>query len=103
MLRKPRSLIDRIGDLLILDKVMRGIGYTSTTHTWKKEDIVPDTQAIGEELGEGHAAISGLLIHDRIVAGLKAGSEMRPNISVSSLGMCRSFGSSTDHLGAHSK
>ena len=69
-----KEVCDRHGALLIFDEVMCGMGRTGTLHAWEQEDVVPDIQAVGKGLGAGYGTISALLIHDRVIAGLKAGS-----------------------------
>ncbi|KAJ2996149.1 hypothetical protein NUW58_g1063 [Xylaria curta] len=72
--RAIREVCDRHGALLILDEVMCGLGRTGTMHAWEQEGIVPDIQAVGKGLGAGYATISAILIHQRVIDGLKAGS-----------------------------
>lgn len=69
-----RRVCDRHGALLILDEVMCGLGRTGTTHAWEQEGVTPDIQAIGKGLGGGYQPIAGILIADRIVKALSAGS-----------------------------
>src|SRR5215217_6219208 len=45
-----REICDRHGALLILDKVMSGMGRTGTLHAWEQERIAPDIQAIAKGL-----------------------------------------------------
>lgn len=70
-----KEVCDRYGALLIFDEVMCGMGRTGTLHVWEQEDVVPDIQAIGKGFDAGYGIISALLIHDHVIAGLKAGSE----------------------------
>ncbi|PHH91783.1 hypothetical protein CDD83_10351 [Cordyceps sp. RAO-2017] len=72
--RAVREVCDRHGALLILDEVMCGLGRTGTMHTWQQEGIVPDIQAVGKGLAAGYGTISALLIHQRVIDGLKRGS-----------------------------
>lgn len=69
-----KAVCDRYQALLIFDEVMCGMGRTGTLHAWEQEDIVPDIQAVGKGLGAGYGTISALLIHNRVIDGLKAGS-----------------------------
>ncbi|RAL16995.1 aminotransferase, class III [Aspergillus homomorphus CBS 101889] len=73
-LRAIESVVRKHGALLILDEVMSGMGRTGTLHAWEPEHVVPDLQAIGKGLGGGYAAVSGLLIHERVVGVLDRGS-----------------------------
>ena len=69
-----REVCDRHGALLILDEVMCGVGRTGTMHAWEQEGVVPDIQVIAKGLGGGYQPIGGILIQDRIVQALRAGS-----------------------------
>jgi len=69
-----RALCDRHGILLIADEVMCGMGRTGTLHALEQERIVPDLMAIAKGLGGGYQPIGAVLIHNRIVDALMAGS-----------------------------
>src|SRR5271168_3158535 len=69
-----RDICNRHGALLILDEVMCGMGRTGTLHAWEQEGIAPDIQAIAKGLGAGYQPIAAILISDRIVKALAAGS-----------------------------
>lgn len=71
---RVRDVCDRYGALLILDEVMCGMGRTGTMHAWEQECVTPDIQVIAKGLGGGYQPIGGILIHDRIVRALNAGS-----------------------------
>lgn len=43
-------------------------------HAWEWEGVQPDIQTIGKGLNGGYQALSAVLMNDRIVTGLKAGS-----------------------------
>ena len=53
---------------------MCGLGRTGYMHAWQADGVVPDIQAVGKGLGAGYATISALLIHQRVIDGLGAGS-----------------------------
>ena len=72
--QRVRQICDRHGALLILDEVMCGMGRTGTMHAWEQENVTPDIQVIAKGLGGGYQPIGGILIHDRIVRALDAGS-----------------------------
>src|SRR5262249_45494729 len=60
--------------LLILDEVMCGMGRTGTTHAWEQEGVAPDIQTIAKGLGGGYQPIGGILVAERVVDALAAGS-----------------------------
>jgi adenosylmethionine-8-amino-7-oxononanoate aminotransferase len=72
--KRVRQVCDRHGALLILDEVMCGMGRTGTMHAWEQEGVTPDIQVIAKGLGGGYQPIGGILISDRIVKALDAGS-----------------------------
>ena len=72
--RAVRRLCDKYGILLILDEVMSGMGRTGTYFAFEQEGVVPDLLTIAKGLGGGYAPIAGILISDKIVRGLTAGT-----------------------------
>ena len=76
--RAVREICDRYGILLILDEVMCGMGRMGTKFAFEREGpgVVPDIMTIGKGLGGGYAPIAGMLISERVVAGLADGSAM---------------------------
>ena len=76
--RAVREVCDRYGILLILDEIMCGMGRMGTMFAFEREGpgVVPDIMTIGKGLGGGYAPIAGMLISERVVAGLADGSAM---------------------------
>ncbi len=72
--RRVREICDRQGILLINDEVMCGMGRTGTLHAVEQEGVVPDLIAIAKGLGGGYQPVGGVLIRDRIIEALAAGS-----------------------------
>jgi adenosylmethionine-8-amino-7-oxononanoate aminotransferase len=72
--RRIRDICDRHGILLIADEVMCGMGRTGTLHAVEQEGIAPDLMAIAKGLGGGYQPIGAVLVSEKIVAALDAGS-----------------------------
>ncbi|MEO7335968.1 MAG: aspartate aminotransferase family protein, partial [Caldimonas sp.] len=72
--RRIREVCDRHGILFIADEVMCGMGRTGTLYATEQEDCVPDLVAIAKGLGGGYQPIGGVLVQQRIVDALEAGS-----------------------------
>jgi adenosylmethionine-8-amino-7-oxononanoate aminotransferase len=72
--RAVREICDRHGALLILDEVMAGMGRTGTLHAWEQEGVSPDIQAIAKGLGGGYQPIGAILMSERVLAPIMAGS-----------------------------
>lgn len=53
---------------------MCGLGRTGEMHAWQYDGVVPDIQAVGKGLAAGYGTISALLVHQRVIEGLKEGS-----------------------------
>ncbi|KAM5435374.1 hypothetical protein McanMca71_005351 [Microsporum canis] len=72
--RAVKQICDKYGALLILDEVMSGMGRCGTLHAWEQEGVVPDIQTVGKGLAGGYAAVSGVLIGNRVVDVLDKGT-----------------------------
>ena len=72
--RRIREICDKHGILLIADEVMCGMGRTGTLHAVEQEGITPDLMAIAKGLGGGYQPVGAVLVHQRIIAALAAGS-----------------------------
>lgn len=68
-----KEVCQRHKALIIFDEVMCGLGRTGTLHSWEQEDVVPDIQTVGKGLAAGYGTISAMLVHEDVIAGLKAG------------------------------
>ena len=71
---RVREVCDRHGVLLILDEVMCGMGRCGTLYACEAEGVVPDLITIGKGLAAGYQPIGALLIQERIVDAIVAGS-----------------------------
>ena len=69
-----REICDRNGILFIADEVMCGMGRTGTLHAVEQEGIAPDLMAIAKGLGGGYQPIGAVLIGQKMVEALVAGS-----------------------------
>lgn len=72
--KRIREICDRHGVLLILDEVMCGMGRTGTLHACEQDGVLPDLEVIAKGLGAGYQPIGAVLVHDRIVEAIRAGS-----------------------------
>jgi adenosylmethionine-8-amino-7-oxononanoate aminotransferase len=72
--RRIRDICYRHNILLIADEVMCGMGRTGTLHAVEQEGIAPDLMAIAKGLGGGYQPIGAVLVGEKIVAALDAGS-----------------------------
>jgi adenosylmethionine-8-amino-7-oxononanoate aminotransferase len=73
-LKAVREVCNKYGVLLILDEVMCGMGRTGTLHACEQEGVVPDLMAIAKGLGGGYQPIGAVLVQEKIVAAMSAGS-----------------------------
>ncbi|OBR04751.1 Aminotransferase class-III [Colletotrichum higginsianum IMI 349063] len=69
-----RQICDKHGALLILDEVMCGTGRTGTFFAFEQEGVVPDIVTVAKGLGGGYGPIAGVLMHEKVVAALRQGS-----------------------------
>jgi hypothetical protein len=72
--RRIREICDRHGIILILDEVMCGMGRCGTLYAAQAEGIVPDILTMAKGLGAGYQPVGALLVHDRLVEAIRAGS-----------------------------
>ncbi|MBM3583144.1 MAG: aspartate aminotransferase family protein [Alphaproteobacteria bacterium] len=72
--RRVRQICDRHGILLILDEVMCGMGRCGTLYACEQEGVVPDLLTMAKGLGAGYQPVGAVLVHQRIVAAIAAGS-----------------------------
>tara|TARA_R110002060_G_scaffold10187_5_gene15136 strand:+ start:544 stop:1002 length:459 start_codon:yes stop_codon:yes gene_type:complete len=73
-LQAMKDVCHRHGALIIFDEVMCGMGRTGSLYAWQHDGIVPDILAVGKGLAAGYGTISALLLHQRVIEGLRAGS-----------------------------
>ena len=76
--RRIREICDHHGILLILDEVMCGMGRTGTLHACEQEGVAPDLMAIAKGLGGGYQPVGAVLIGQRIIDAIAAGSGILP-------------------------
>ncbi|RAQ64357.1 class III aminotransferase [Aspergillus flavus] len=72
-LQAVRDVCDRYGALLVFDEIMCGMGRTGITHVWQEDGVAPDIELVGKGLAAGYGTISGLLVNDRVLDGLRHG------------------------------
>jgi hypothetical protein len=73
-LKRLREICDRHGVLLIFDEVMCGMGRTGHMYACAEDGVTPDLLTMAKGLGGGYAPIGGVLVHQRIVDAIAAGS-----------------------------
>ena len=69
-----KQVCDKYGALLILDEIMCGMGRTGYLHAWEGEGVVPDISVVGKGIAAGMMPVSAMLIHSRVINGLRHGS-----------------------------
>jgi adenosylmethionine-8-amino-7-oxononanoate aminotransferase len=67
---RVRRACDDVDVVLIADEITTGLGRTGTTFAVDALGLVPDLLCVGKGLGVGYAAISAVLVHERVVAHL---------------------------------
>lgn len=69
-----RALCDEFGVLMIADEVMSGLGRTGTTLAVDHWGVRPDVVAMGKGLGAGYSPMAGVLVGQRVLDAIAAGS-----------------------------
>lgn len=72
---RVRELCNKYGILLILDEIMCGVGRTGSFFAFEQEDAIPDILTLAKGLGGGYAAISGVMVHKKVIDVLRQGSK----------------------------
>ena len=72
--RRIREICDQHGILFIADEVMCGMGRTGTLHAVEQERVAPDLMAIAKGLGGGYQPIGAVLVGEKIISALTAGT-----------------------------
>ncbi len=72
--RRIREICDQHGILFIADEVMCGMGRTGTLHAVEQERVAPDLMAIAKGLGGGYQPIGAVLVGEKIISALAAGT-----------------------------
>ena len=73
-LPRIREICDRHGILMIADEVLSGVGRTGKFLAVEHWGVVPDLVVLGKGLAAGYAPMAGVLVRDRIVDAIAAGS-----------------------------
>ncbi|GLQ06803.1 aspartate aminotransferase family protein [Sneathiella chinensis] len=73
-LRRIREICDQYGVLLVFDEIMCGMGRTGTLYACEEDGVVPDLLTTAKGLGGGFQPIGAVLVGDRILQDLYAGS-----------------------------
>jgi adenosylmethionine-8-amino-7-oxononanoate aminotransferase len=66
-----RRLCDQYDILMISDEVMCGMGRTGSVFAFEQEGFAPDLMTMGKCLGAGFQPIAAVLLHEKVVNGLK--------------------------------
>jgi taurine-pyruvate aminotransferase len=63
-----RRMCDRYGVILIFDEVVDGFGRTGKMFGYEHFDAVPDIMSLGKGMSSGYAAISAIMVNERLGA-----------------------------------
>ncbi len=74
-----REICDRHDVLFIADEIMCGMGRTGSLFALEQEGIGADLITVAKGLGAGYQPIGAVLVHERIVAAISAGSAALAN------------------------
>lgn len=77
-LKALRELCDSNDILLITDEVITGIGRTGTWFASEHDDVVPDLIAIAKGMTSGYTPMGAVLMREKIVQAMRAGSGSAP-------------------------
>ncbi|KLK92456.1 hypothetical protein AA309_14020, partial [Microvirga vignae] len=72
--REISKICHKHGVLLILDEIMCGMGRSGKLFAYEWEGVRPDIATCGKALGGGIQPVSAVLLSDKIVDAIKAGS-----------------------------
>lgn len=73
-LKRIREICDKYNVLLCCDEVITGLGRTGKTFAVDHFDVVPDLISVAKGLGGGYVPIGCVIVHEKIVDTLEAGS-----------------------------
>lgn len=66
-LRQVRELCTKYNVVMIIDEVMTGFGRTGEHFAFQHFDVIPDIVTFGKGVTGGYAALSGMIVHDRLI------------------------------------
>ncbi len=69
--KRVREICDRYGVLLIMDKVMCGLGRTGARWACAQGRVAPDLLVVAKGLGAGYQPISATLVADKIFEAIR--------------------------------
>jgi len=73
-----REICDKLDVLLIVDEVITGLGRTGSWFACEDEGVVPDLVLTGKGTSAGYTPMASVIIRERVVEGLRAGSGTSP-------------------------